>query len=503
MSEQFAVRLLQPVDPSTRSEKAIKVAPRFGVGADKVEKLLSRNPGLITKPTSQAEAQRVATVFSSVGIVVEVVNLDAKPQAQPVLSAAPMAAKPEPAKREPAKPEPAKPEPVAMPVAESANAAWTQPAPRPVVPAASKPEAAPAGMEGAVRESVIWTPPQAPAAERTPVVPMVTPDASVATEAGMDESAPGAGAAKSRGRRFSLRWKLMLAAIVPIILLAITTLYIAGSSINSSTTRLLSQVGDNLSLTLASEMSAYIAENNLDLTVNADRGRLSRYFNQRVSAITPALHETAGMHLTDDHGNRMAGIWGPQLHRSATVARGFPYNILENLNLIEKPAVSIEGTTQRLRQIEDRFRETTEKAVANASFGDSAAKLAASLPARTVTFESFYMIGMPLANDAGTVHVILTEENIAQTSSNVLRPIIFAAAIAVALGLLFTVLLAVGLSRSIRHLASVADRISLGELDEPVEIKGNDEIRDVSESLERMRVSLQSAINRLRKRGRK
>ena len=480
MTEQFAVRLIEAVEPMLRPEKAKQVAPRFGVGAEKVEKLLSRSPGIVTKPTSQAEAQRVATVFSSVGINVEVVNLNAKPQVAPVLSTPSVAAKPER---------------VTKPAGENTDFGWSQAAPRLGQAAPGKPKVAASGIDGAVRESVIWTP--VPAAEHPSRVAAAPADAAVADDVGVDDDASKA--AKPKGRRFSLRWKLLLAAITPIIFLAATTLYIADSSINASTTRLLSSVGDNLAMTLASEMSNYIATNELDFSVPEHQSALNIYFSQRLGTLTSALHETAGVHLTDRGGTRQAGFWGPQLATSGVRrnTRGFPFN------LFGPSEIKIEGNSSRLAEIQQRFRETTELAFANANYGDTAQQLAASLPARTVRFETFYMIGMPLANDVGTVHVVLTEENIAQTSGNVLRPIILAAAVAVVLGFVFTVILAVGLSRNIRRLASVADRISLGELDEPVEVKGNDEIRDVAEALERMRMSLQSAINRLRKRGRK
>ncbi len=58
----------------------------------------------------------------------------------------------------------------------------------------------------------------------------------------------------------------------------------------------------------------------------------------------------------------------------------------------------------------------------------------------------------------------------------------------------------VGLTRRILYLADVAERMSLGELDLPVEVKGSDELARLAEALERMRVSLKAAIERLKKR---
>jgi HAMP domain-containing protein len=56
------------------------------------------------------------------------------------------------------------------------------------------------------------------------------------------------------------------------------------------------------------------------------------------------------------------------------------------------------------------------------------------------------------------------------------------------------------ISKSIIRLTEAADTISLGELDIPVEQKSNDELGDLAEALERMRLSLRSALERLRRR---
>jgi HAMP domain-containing protein len=47
---------------------------------------------------------------------------------------------------------------------------------------------------------------------------------------------------------------------------------------------------------------------------------------------------------------------------------------------------------------------------------------------------------------------------------------------------------------------AAADKISLGQLDTPVSAERNDEIGDLARALERMRLSLEAAMERLRKR---
>ena len=56
------------------------------------------------------------------------------------------------------------------------------------------------------------------------------------------------------------------------------------------------------------------------------------------------------------------------------------------------------------------------------------------------------------------------------------------------------------LTGRIRHLSQVADRICVGELDAEIEIKGKDEVGELSEAIARMRDSIRVSIERLRRR---
>ena len=56
------------------------------------------------------------------------------------------------------------------------------------------------------------------------------------------------------------------------------------------------------------------------------------------------------------------------------------------------------------------------------------------------------------------------------------------------------------ITRPMTHLAEVADRMSLGELDVEIDVTGDNEIGQLAESLRRMQSSLRSAIERLRQR---
>jgi methyl-accepting chemotaxis protein len=59
-------------------------------------------------------------------------------------------------------------------------------------------------------------------------------------------------------------------------------------------------------------------------------------------------------------------------------------------------------------------------------------------------------------------------------------------------------IISLGIVRSATHLSRVAESISRGDLDTTIEVTTGDEMEELGRSIERMRVSLQAAIERLR-----
>jgi HAMP domain-containing protein len=75
-----------------------------------------------------------------------------------------------------------------------------------------------------------------------------------------------------------------------------------------------------------------------------------------------------------------------------------------------------------------------------------------------------------------------------------------AAGIGIILALGLALFMSASITRPMTHLAEVADRMSLGELDVDIDVEGKNEIGQLAESLRRMQASLRSAIERLRQR---
>jgi methyl-accepting chemotaxis protein len=81
------------------------------------------------------------------------------------------------------------------------------------------------------------------------------------------------------------------------------------------------------------------------------------------------------------------------------------------------------------------------------------------------------------------------------------RRLMFASAIAATI---LGVLLAITITRSITlplaNLVNVSDKISTGELDTPVPVAAKDEIGELAQSMERMRISIKALVERMRSR---
>lgn len=83
------------------------------------------------------------------------------------------------------------------------------------------------------------------------------------------------------------------------------------------------------------------------------------------------------------------------------------------------------------------------------------------------------------------------------------RFLVFLAVVVIVLAVLLVVIYKYSLSivMPIRHLSEVADKISMGELDTTVHIEGEGEVAVLGESIERMRTSVKTAMERLESKG--
>ena len=110
---------------------------------------------------------------------------------------------------------------------------------------------------------------------------------------------------------------------------------------------------------------------------------------------------------------------------------------------------------------------------------------------------SEYFVAYPIENKLGSVHLALDSKTINAPVANSVKTTLIVLgtilALVTALASYFATLLSTGMLK----LATLADKVSMGDLEQPIHSQSNDEIGDVAQALERMRISLRAAVARI------
>ncbi len=107
--------------------------------------------------------------------------------------------------------------------------------------------------------------------------------------------------------------------------------------------------------------------------------------------------------------------------------------------------------------------------------------------------------GAPAAAVAGAVVAGARPDSL-RLVGNALLTALLVGLVPVLFGVLAALSLTRGLRDSIRYLLVATDRISHGDLEQPVELKRDDELGQIAKAVERMRISLHESLERLRQR---
>jgi len=97
-----------------------------------------------------------------------------------------------------------------------------------------------------------------------------------------------------------------------------------------------------------------------------------------------------------------------------------------------------------------------------------------------------------------SINATIEETQQAQETSSLVSTVISIAAVAI--GIVLSVLITRSITRPLSYLVRNADKLSTGDLETPVEAHSKDEVGELAESLERMRVSLKAVMDRVRAR---
>ncbi len=108
-----------------------------------------------------------------------------------------------------------------------------------------------------------------------------------------------------------------------------------------------------------------------------------------------------------------------------------------------------------------------------------------------------YFVAYPIDNRLGSVHLALDARTIGEPAARSINITLIVLAFTLALVSAIASYFANAISRRMLNLASLADKVSMGDLEQAITATSKDEIGDLAQALERMRISLRAAVNRI------
>ncbi len=439
-SDLFVMKMIYRLsDEASKLETAQKLAAELNISPEKALSVLNRYPGPLIKPMNRQRVDEIANSFIRVGVPVEVIAASAQVMANP-------------------------------------------PSPQQPVREAVMPASLPVLMEP-LGSTPMLEPLMAPITPMTPMTPISVAPAfpSMVAIAQPQESQPSfqpldkmedveANTNLEPSVRTSLRTKLVAASLVPVLFIGISALSLLAINVprglselnHSSTKQLITAIVLDLK---PSEMKN--TQQHLREAVQFSAGDLG--FAQIKAP------GTADQTIFVTKDPEMDGL----VERSFTSFAASPEFQAED------PVWNATGALAGNYEVFKGQVFESPTGQRSIQFVDSVGKVAAPQSIGTKVFE--FSMG---SSDAKAQSIVLQQLGL---MFGLIALVLGAAAV---LALLF----ARSISSAIVRLTEAADTISLGEFDVPVQRKSNDELGDLAEALERMRISLRSALERLRRR---
>ena len=274
--------------------------------------------------------------------------------------------------------------------------------------------------------------------------------------------------------RVSLRSKFLLAAILPTLLTVASAVAAILLTVPGALRGLLLESARNPAIALAGGVGGLIPGNALD---GKTIGQLQNALE--LSRATFSNQNVEFVMVTDAIGNPVAGWYGQEPSLAAVPS-----------------------------QVRAYVQTQARRATARAYMQNNSIPLGTyNPPSRLVDAAGtpLEVAAYPITRDAntiGTAVVGMSSQAISSRVQGTLITTLIASTLPVILAVLIAMLLARSITTNIIRLVKAADRISLGQLEEPVGLRTNDELNELGEALERMRVSLQESLERLRRRRR-
>jgi HAMP domain-containing protein len=111
-----------------------------------------------------------------------------------------------------------------------------------------------------------------------------------------------------------------------------------------------------------------------------------------------------------------------------------------------------------------------------------------------------YFVAYPIENKLGSVHLALDARTIGEPAARSINITLIVLGITLALVSAIASYFANAISKRMLNLANLADKVSMGDLEQPISAASKDEIGDLAQALERMRISLRAAVTRISRR---
>jgi HAMP domain-containing protein len=494
--ELFVVEITAP-PARPREENVARVVEAFKVDTAKANRLLDRiemgkAPVTVSRPGQERDAQRTARNFESLGFKVRVrpytersepgvIQAPSVPASIPAPEVPVMLAQNVPVEAVPMPSAPALTTPVSSRPHDVLDEAPTQPTPP--FSSGKKPHNTINSLSTFLRGEAKVTAEEggsAPTMSAVPATPGYTPEPDVLERDALAET-PNVTRTSvdpptrvSVSGRVSLRRKFLIAAILPTLLTVASAVAAILLTVPGALRGLLLESARNPAIALADGVGSLIPGDALEgesikqiqASLNLSR---ATFFNQNVQFVM----------VTDAVGNPLAGWYGQEPSLAAVPA-----------------------------QVRTHVQTQARRATARAYMEQNGIPLGRfNPPSRLVD-----AAGTPLevaahpvikgGNTIGNAVVGMSGQVVAGRVTNTLVTTLLASTLPVILAIMIALWLARTITTNVLRLVKAADRISLGELNEPVGLKTNDELNELGEALERMRVSLQESLERLRRRRR-
>ncbi|WP_216319381.1 HAMP domain-containing protein [Deinococcus aestuarii] len=518
---KYTVVIRQPVPEEVRAGLEEQLVTRFGLSPEQAGRLAARRAGRLMKPTGRARAELLLRVFQEAGVsaILEEVREETAVLAGPFQDLAAAPALPRRPAPEPEGSVALAPEPVTASaldgLAPPAGESWADLAASARVPAdpfAPDPFAPPV-LGGPDLFAPVPTAAAAPTGEVQASAPPASPDiwSDFTGALTVADTAPGpqaaAGAAETYltaisdeprvnlGPRRSLARQLTFGALAPLILSTAVTLGLLTTILPGLQRQLVAQNAQAVAVAVGTSLDTRDQE-----TVNAQLDTLLR--RSEVGFVRVELPDgttyfrSATPELDGVLQGRVARFLGENPETGTFVASGSPADAYrEQLAQLSEVGAGNSAQAQRLRRLadakENQQSSRTSYVVSRLGVMETQDGGRTTAAATETSPNLLYRISVGVGNTQAAANL-----------RNTLLLVLAVSLLALGLAASFAVRSARRVVQPIERLVKVADAISMGDLTRPVQVGRNDEIGDLSQALERMRLSLEAAMDRLRRRKR-